>query len=81
MDQDQYLVIQGNARFYCPAEQVDYWASQGCTVYAMRPYLVAGEEREEVQPQPVTSEPHTEHASTVPNTAKAVVSRAEGSAT
>jgi hypothetical protein len=76
---DQYLVIQGNARFYCPPEQADYWASQGCTVYAMQPVLVAGEERDDALPQPVTSEPHTEKATRTGNQDKSEAVRAEGS--
>lgn len=52
---DQYLVIQGHTRFYCPAEQVEYWESQGCTIYAMQPVLIAGEEQDDaLEQQPIT---------------------------
>lgn len=37
-------VVNGDARWYCPPEQAEYWAEQGCTVYELVPRHVAGPE-------------------------------------
>ena len=39
-----YLVARENERFYCPPEQVEYWISQGCSVYELTPTKIAGSE-------------------------------------
>lgn len=44
---DLYLVRKGNEQFWCQPEQVDYWASQGYTVFALTPERVAGPDIEE----------------------------------
>lgn len=35
-------VVNGNTRWYCPPEQAEYWAAQGCEVYELVPRQVAG---------------------------------------
>lgn len=42
-----FLVRRGNEQWYCPREQVELWASQGCAVYELTPTLVAGQEQQE----------------------------------
>ncbi len=42
-----YLVRRGNEQFWCPPEQVEYWTSQGCTIYSYTPTKIAGDDVEE----------------------------------
>jgi len=43
---DLCLVARGNEQWYCPSDQADVWAAQGCTVYRLTPTRIAGPEQE-----------------------------------
>lgn len=66
------LVVRGNTRWYCPPEQTEYWAAQGCTVFELTPTRVAGPDTEadELGVGPVSAEgsgePLTEDKGTAP---------------
>ena len=63
MDQ-LFLVRKGNEQFYCPPEQVDYWASEGYTVFSFTPEKIAGPDIEEAEETAPTVEVTIEEQTT-----------------
>lgn len=67
-----YLVARGNERFYCPPEQVDYWISQGCSVYELTPTKIAGSEDYEDLENSTTANATVNETTVVPESGSAV---------
>jgi hypothetical protein len=40
------MVVRGTEQWYCPSDQAEMWAEQGCTVYELTPTKVAGPDPE-----------------------------------